>query len=59
MELAKRGVAVIITTGEAQEVIKICDRACIMYHGEIKGELERHECTEESLMILSTGGSLN
>jgi predicted dehydrogenase len=44
---------------EAQEVMKISDRVCIMYHGEIKGELERHECSEESLMILSTGGTLN
>jgi ribose transport system ATP-binding protein len=59
MELAKNGVAVIVTTGEAQEVQKICDRVCVMYHGEIKGELERHELSEESLMILSTGGSLN
>lgn len=59
MELAKKGVAVMVMTGEAQEVIKICDRVCVMYHGEIKGELNRTECTEESLMILSTGGSLN
>lgn len=59
MELAKNGVAVMITSGEAQEVIKVCDRVCIMYHGEIRGELKRNECNEESLMILSTGGSLN
>jgi len=58
MQLAKNGVGVIVTTGEAQEVIKICDRVCIMYHGEIKGELKRSECSEESLMIISTGGSL-
>jgi len=59
MELAKNGVAVMVMSGEAQEVMKICDRVCVMYHGEIKGELDRKECTEESLMILSTGGSLN
>lgn len=59
MKLAQRGVAVIVTTGEAQEVLNICDRVCIMYHGEIKAELDRSECSEEALMILSTGGSLN
>lgn len=59
MELAKSGVAIIITSGEAQEIIKICDRTCIMYHGQIRGEIDRSECTEESLMILSTGGSLS
>jgi ribose transport system ATP-binding protein len=59
MELAKAGVAIIVTSGEAQEIIKICDRSIIMYHGQIRGEIDRSECTEESLMILSTGGSLS
>ncbi|OXS60495.1 hypothetical protein B1A99_08725 [Cohnella sp. CIP 111063] len=59
MELAKNGVGVIVMSGEAHEVQNICDRVCVMYHGEIKGELTRGECSEESLMILSTGGSLN
>ncbi len=59
MQLAKSGVAVLVMSGEAQEVLKICDRICIMYHGEVKGEIDRAECSEESLMILSTGGSLN
>lgn len=59
MKMAKEGVAVMVMTGEAQEVIKLCDRVCVMYHGEIKAELDRSECSEESLMILSTGGSIN
>lgn len=59
MQLAKSGVAVMVMTGEAQEVLKICDRVCIMYHGVIKAELDRGECSEESLVILSTGGSIN
>lgn len=59
MRLAKTGVGIIVTSGEAQEVIKICDRVLIMYHGELKGELSRKELNEESIMILSTGGTLN
>ena len=59
MKIAQSGVGVIVTSGEAQEVIKICDRVLIMYHGELKGELSRDELNEESIMILSTGGTLN
>ena len=59
MEMAQQGVGIIITSGEAQEVIKLCDRVLVMYHGELRGELTRGEdMTEEAIMILSTGGSL-
>ncbi|NLF29032.1 MAG: sugar ABC transporter ATP-binding protein [Clostridiales bacterium] len=59
MALAKQGVGVIITSGEAQEISRICDRALVMYHGALQGELARGELTEENIMILSTGGALN
>ena len=58
MELAEQGMGIIITSGEAQEVLKICDRVLVMYHGEIRGELHRDTFSEEAVMILSTGGLL-
>lgn len=58
MRLAQMGVGIIITSGEAQEIIRTCDRALVMYHGELRGELSRDKLTEENIMILSTGGSL-
>ena len=58
MKLAEQGVGVIITSGEAKEIIKICDRALVMYHGSVRGELDRDDLTEENIMILSTGGEL-
>ncbi|MCL1854788.1 MAG: sugar ABC transporter ATP-binding protein [Clostridia bacterium] len=58
MELAEQGMGIIISSGEAQEVLKICDRVLVMYHGEIRGELNRSQFSEEAVMILSTGGSL-
>ncbi|MBQ8506261.1 MAG: sugar ABC transporter ATP-binding protein [Clostridia bacterium] len=58
MKLAKKGVGIIITSGEAQEIIRTCDRALVMYHGELRGELSREQLTEENIMILSTGGTL-
>jgi ribose transport system ATP-binding protein len=59
MELADLGVGIIITTGEAAEAARICDRLLVMYHGDLMGQLERSEFSEESIMILSTGGQLN
>jgi ribose transport system ATP-binding protein len=59
MDLIKQGVGVIITTGEVQEAMKLCDRVLVMYHGELRGELSRGDMSEESIMILSTGGALS
>ncbi|WP_258106143.1 sugar ABC transporter ATP-binding protein [Christensenella minuta] len=59
MELAKAGMGIIVTSGEAQEILKICDRVLVMYHGVLKGELRRSELSEEAIMILSTGGVLD
>lgn len=59
MDLAKTGMGIIITSGEAQEVLKLCDRVLVMYHGEMRGELQRAELSEEAIMILSTGGMLD
>ena len=58
-EIAKQGVAVIVTSGEAQEIMKLCDRVKVMYHGTMNGTLERDQLNEEDIMILSTGANLN
>lgn len=57
-ELAKKGVAVIVTSGEAQEILKLSDRVKVMYHGIIKGELSREELSEEAVMLLATGAKV-
>jgi ribose transport system ATP-binding protein len=59
MELAELGMGIIVTTGEAAEAARICDRLLVMYHGDLQGELVRADFSEESIMILSTGGHLN
>lgn len=58
-KMAQSGTGVIVMSGEAEEVMKICDRTIIMYHGEIRGELSRAEVSQDSIMILSTGGSID
>ena len=56
LKLAKEGVAVIVLSSEAQEVIRVCDRALVMYHGAIVGEVRGETMTEHEIMRLATGG---
>ena len=56
LELAKQNIAVVILSSEAQEIIRICSRAVVMYHGNIQDELQGDEMTEETIMRLATGG---
>lgn len=58
LRLAENGVAVAILSSEAQEVIRLCDRAYVMYHGEIRGELAGEGLNEQNIMLLATGGAI-
>ena len=56
LRLAEQGVAIVILSSEAQEIIRLCDRALVMFHGEIRGELAGAALDEHNIMILATGG---
>lgn len=56
--LANDGMSIIVLSSEAQEVLRVCDRIYVMYHGTIVGELSRKDADEEKIMILATGGSI-
>lgn len=58
MELAQQGVSFVILSSEAPEILTLCDRVYVMYHGEIRRELSRAQANEENIMILATGGSI-
>ena len=58
LKLAEEGVAIVILSSEAQEIIRLCDRTLIMYHGTVRGELKSEQMTEQSIMVLATGGDL-
>ncbi len=58
LRLSESGVAVAILSSEAQEVIRLCDRAYVMYHGEIRGELAGEGLNEQNIMLLATGGAI-
>ena len=55
--LADEGVAIVVLSSEAQEVIRVCDRTLVLFHGHQVGELKREEMTEHSIMYLATGGN--
>lgn len=57
-QLAKEGVSFLVLSGEAQEVMCLCDRIYVMFHGEVRTELDRSNATEENIMIAATGGKV-
>ena len=57
--LAGEGVAIIVLSSEAQEIIRVCDRTVVMFHGAQVGELVGEEMTETDIMYLATGGNQN
>ena len=58
MQLAKTGVSFVILSSEAQEIMMLCDRSYVMFHGEIRAELKRSEFSEEHIMVAATGGQV-
>jgi ribose transport system ATP-binding protein len=57
MSLADEGVAVVVLSSEAQEIIRVCDRAIVMYHGSVAGRVEGDGMNEHDIMRLATGAA--
>ena len=49
-QLAKQGKAVIVISSEMPEIIGTCDRAYVLNEGQIAGELNHEELTQERIM---------
>ncbi|WP_249315501.1 sugar ABC transporter ATP-binding protein [Bacillus sp. FJAT-49711] len=58
LQLANRDIAIVVLSSEAAEIIRVCDRALVMYHGGIQGEVSGHAMNEQNIMNLATGGQL-
>lgn len=58
LKLAQEQIAVIVLSSEAQEIIRVCDRALVMYHGVIQGEVQGEAMNEHQIMSLATGGEV-
>lgn len=59
LKLAEENIAIVVLSSEANEIIRLCDRALVMYHGAFQGEVEGEDMNEHSIMTLATGGQLN
>ncbi len=55
--LAEEGKAILVFTNEYSEMIRVADRAIILYKGRIAHELERNSMSEKLVMAYSTGSS--
>ncbi|MDK2788190.1 MAG: D-xylose transport system ATP-binding protein [Epulopiscium sp.] len=55
-DLVDRGVCIIMISSELPEVLGMSDRILIMHEGEIRGELDYKEATQEKVMYYATGG---
>jgi ribose transport system ATP-binding protein len=58
LKLAEENIAIIVLSSEGQEIIRLCDRALVMYHGVIQGEVTGKQLNDHNIMTLATGGQL-
>lgn len=59
LEKRKAGDAILLFSSELSEIMKLSDRIYVIYEGEIAGELQRGQCTEEEIGLLIAGGTLH
>ena len=45
----------IVLSSEAQEIMRVCDRALVMFHGEVRDTVSGERMTEHEMMRLATG----
>jgi ribose transport system ATP-binding protein len=53
--LTEAGVAVLMISSDMEEVIGVSDRIAVMHEGRISGILERHQFSEENVLLLAVG----
>ena len=58
-QLAKQGIAVLLISSELPELLGMSDRILVMCRGEIAGELQRSEFSQEAVIALASGTEQN
>jgi ABC-type sugar transport system ATPase subunit len=54
-ELAARGIGIMLISSDLPEIIGLSDRVYVMRQGQIAGEVDRENATEERIISLATG----
>ncbi len=57
-DLAKAGVAILVISSDLEEILGVSDRVLVLHEGRLAGELARNQLSEEAVMNLATGGSM-
>jgi ABC-type sugar transport system ATPase subunit len=55
VQLAERGMAIILISSELPEILGMCDRIGVMHSGTLAGILTRSEATQSNIMSLALG----
>jgi ribose transport system ATP-binding protein len=58
-KLAQEGIGVMVISSDLPELLGISDRIGVMCEGKLVGILTRQEATQEKIMTLATGGTLD
>jgi ribose transport system ATP-binding protein len=54
-KLANSGVGVIIISSDLPEIMSLCDRVCIMYEGNLCGEVSGSDINEQRILQIASG----
>jgi rhamnose transport system ATP-binding protein len=55
LDLAERGLAIVMISSELPEVLGMSDRVAVMHAGRIRGVLARQDATEQKILTLALG----
>src|SRR5437764_503744 len=55
VELAEKGMAILMISSELPEILGMSDRIAVMHEGSITGTLAREEATQQKLLSLALG----
>jgi simple sugar transport system ATP-binding protein len=55
LEQKARGAAILLTSEDLDELLRLSDRIIVMYHGQITGEFAKHDADIQTLGLLMAG----
>ena len=53
--MVQKGMAVILISSEFDEIMGLCDRTVVLFEGQVVGEIERKDFTEEKILAYAHG----
>ena len=56
--LAAAGKAILVVSSEVPELVALCDRILVLWRGQLAGEVQYGEATEERILSLACGESI-